>query len=316
MQMPAPSQIVVVVDGNPEAAVDIRNHHPKCVVVSMPESAGEATARQTGISACNAEWVSFLDDDDLWSPRKQAVTASYLADHPECEAVRAGYWVFASPDSPLTEINGQSIELRAVSLEQLEQSVARTRPLNDLDYLDIQGDSLSKMLEFNRGVIGTTTVKRDLLQSIDPVPADQRPGADHLLFCMIAERTEWHLIRDRLAYYRVHLGQDTRVGTDKARGILRAKLRAWERLGGVTQRELSEYGPLYRREVRDYVWAHARRRRIREARSIYMLARPLLPRRRDRIAVLVPSPVVWHIRRWIRQISQNGAGIPQRVPDW
>ncbi len=64
------------------------------------------------------------------------------------------------------------------------------------------------MLEFNRGVIGTTTVKRDLLQSIDPVPADQRPGADHLLFCMIAERTEWHLIRDRLAYYRVHLGPD------------------------------------------------------------------------------------------------------------
>lgn len=309
-------QVIVVVDGNQSAAHKLRDLHPDILVLEFPTSRGPAAARQFGIEASSAEWVSLLDDDDLWSPRKQAATAEYLAAHPECEAVRAGYWIFASPDCPFAEVNGQQVELRAMTLGQLEQSATRTQPLNDLSYLDIQGDSLGKMLEFNRGVTSTTTVRRTVLLHLAPVPEDQRNGNDYLLFCHIAAETEWHLIRDRLAYYRVHGGQVTRIGAQKAAGLIMAKRRAWNAHGSGAPRELASYGKRYRQEVRNYLWAFTRRRHFREALRIYSLAKPLLPRRRDRVAAIVPTPVVWHAQRWLERVGGHVQDADRRNPEW
>lgn len=306
-------RIVVVVDGNAAAAEHLRASHPGIQVVCLEEPSGEAVARQAGIMACEAEWVSFLDDDDLWSPRKQQVTAAYVAVHPGCSAVRAGYWIFAGAEDWVAGINGQAVELHADSLDDLEAAAATAVPLNDLDYLDIEGDSLALMLEFNRGVIGTTTVKREILLAIEPVPRGQRPGADHLLFCHVAAETEWHLIKERLGYYRLHSGQDTRSPDPAgARGILQAKRRAWAAHGSRVTRALDSYGPRYRSEVRRFVWSHLRQRHAREALATYRYALPLLPRLRDRAAALLPDPLVWHARRAIRSWRR----IPSKQPEW
>ena len=65
-------EVIVVDDGStdetPErlAALD----DPRIRVVRNETSAGVAGARNAGIAAARGRWVSFLDDDDLWSPHK------------------------------------------------------------------------------------------------------------------------------------------------------------------------------------------------------------------------------------------------------
>ncbi len=43
---------------------------PRIHWISGENSGGPATPRNRGINAANAEWLAFLDSDDLWSPNK------------------------------------------------------------------------------------------------------------------------------------------------------------------------------------------------------------------------------------------------------
>lgn len=310
-----PRRIIVAVDANAEGAAKVRAIHPDVQVVLLAKQGGPATARQAGITASTAEWVAFLDDDDLWARDKQASLADYVARHRECRAVRAGYWMCARTDDVAQDgLNGQLVELRGDTVEELEAEAATREPLNDLSYLDIEGDSLTLLLEFNRGVTGTTMVRRDVLQSLPEVPSDQRPGNDHLLFIHVASVTEWHLVRERLAFYRLHPGQETRLPDPaRARGALLAKLRGWQAYGHLTTRPLSSFGRTYRVEVRRAIWGLLRRGLPAEAWKTYLFALPLLPSLGDRVLTLIPEPVVW---RWHRLTSRAEGTASRPAPPW
>lgn len=312
------NRIVVVVDANEQAAEALRVSHPQVRVELLPERSGASGARQVGIEACEADWVAFVDDDDLWTATKQQRTAEYLAAHPECRAVRAGYWVFTCESGGAADgINGQMVEIRGDSLEELEAGSVNAACLNSLDYLDIEGDSLELLLEFNRGVIGTSVVRRDVLTGIPAVPANQRPGDDHLLFIHVAAVTEWHLIRQRLAFYRLHPGQDTRLPDPAgARGALLAKRRAWDTYAHQVRRPLTSYGPVYSAEVRQMCWSLAKRGLLGEAVRTYGFALPLMPRFTDRAIAAVPEPVIWHWNRLLDRFRRDQTSVGRTPPTW
>lgn len=309
-----PRSIIVVVDGRPEVARRLGTERPEIRVLCLERPLGQAAARQRGIEESEAKWIAFLDDDDLWSPAKQTSMAAYLVEHPDCAAVRSGYWMFTAVDGLIGGINGQSVELRGDSLEELEHEARTAKRLNDLDYLEIRGDSLALMLEYNRGCISTSMVRRELLARVPAVPQGQRPGDDYLLFCGVARETEWHLLQSRLMYYRLHEGQDTRLGDPTgARAIISAKRLAWELSAGACTRPLASYGVTYRRELRQLAWPLVKRGAWTESIRLYRAARPLLPRRRDRLLGLVPEPVVWRLRqRFPRAVPGSPEG--QRPP--
>jgi glycosyltransferase involved in cell wall biosynthesis len=65
-------EVVVVDDGSTDDTTPFVESlgDPRVRVVRRDRSGGMAAARNAGIAAARAPWLAFLDDDDLWSPRK------------------------------------------------------------------------------------------------------------------------------------------------------------------------------------------------------------------------------------------------------
>ncbi len=65
-------EVIVVDDGStdltPDRLADVAD--PRLRVVRHDRPRGVAQARNAGIRAATSEWIAFLDDDDLWAPRK------------------------------------------------------------------------------------------------------------------------------------------------------------------------------------------------------------------------------------------------------
>jgi glycosyltransferase involved in cell wall biosynthesis len=65
-------EVIVVDDGSSDAtpARLAELDDPRLRVQRNASSRGVASARNLGLSHARAEWIAFLDDDDLWAPRK------------------------------------------------------------------------------------------------------------------------------------------------------------------------------------------------------------------------------------------------------
>ena len=65
-------EVVVVDDGSDDGSAErlAALDDPRLRVVRRPERGGQARALNAGIEVARGEWIAFLDDDDLWSPRK------------------------------------------------------------------------------------------------------------------------------------------------------------------------------------------------------------------------------------------------------
>jgi glycosyltransferase involved in cell wall biosynthesis len=87
-------EVIVVDDGStdetPERLAALDDH--RVHVLRNETSAGVARARNAGIAAARGSWVSFLDDDDLWSPYKlrDQLSAAKAADAVFAYAAGAG----------------------------------------------------------------------------------------------------------------------------------------------------------------------------------------------------------------------------------
>jgi glycosyltransferase involved in cell wall biosynthesis len=65
-------EVVVVDDGSTDETSDhvVGLQDPRLRIVRHDRSLGVAQARNAGIRAANSDWIAFLDDDDVWAPRK------------------------------------------------------------------------------------------------------------------------------------------------------------------------------------------------------------------------------------------------------
>jgi glycosyltransferase involved in cell wall biosynthesis len=70
----------VVVDDGGGLAIDPPD--PRVRVLTRPRAGGPAAARNTGVAAARGRWLTFLDDDDRYTPRRLELAAAGLARAP------------------------------------------------------------------------------------------------------------------------------------------------------------------------------------------------------------------------------------------
>lgn len=297
-----PEQVIVVLDGpQPETRAALGERD---VTIVEQVNAGVATARNEGARHATQDWVCFLDDDDLWHPDRLAVTGGYLATHPECRAVNAGYLQFSASGGPLT-VQGVTLEdcLRYLGAHPSFEG-------HDLSYLDIQGRSYEHLLERNRGVISTSTVARDVWDRCGGFPDGFRYAEDWRMFLNVARLTEWHFIPTRLSFVRLHDSNATTTDSRAGLTMMQALVDAWSdpALDDAPHRPLVEYGPDYRFHVQATLWRALVNRDFRIWLEAEGLSRRLLRRPTDHLYAHLPPPLTYRIERLRRRQSPRLGG--------
>jgi glycosyltransferase involved in cell wall biosynthesis len=81
-------EVIVVDDGSTSPIADLLPSDARVRVLRHDVSRGVSAARNTGIEDARAQWIAFLDDDDLWAPDK-------LASQIAAAAAAGAAWVYA-----------------------------------------------------------------------------------------------------------------------------------------------------------------------------------------------------------------------------
>jgi glycosyltransferase involved in cell wall biosynthesis len=97
-----PLEIILVNDGSAWSARRFLDRYSDiCTIVDLPNTVGASAARNEGIRRARGRYIAFLDDDDIWLPKKLEIQRRYMEEHPQCALVHSAATSFSS-DGPDT----------------------------------------------------------------------------------------------------------------------------------------------------------------------------------------------------------------------
>ena len=300
-------EVIVVVDGATDGTAEtVRAAYPAAVILQQP-NLGKCVARNTGIERATGDWVCFLDHDDLWHREFLETAADHIRRNPGCDALRSPVWFFRDGADGPAACYGFHTDFEARGLDECHAAVKDGDPSrNDSSYLDIHGQSFTRMLERNCGTLSATAVRKRTLVRAGCFSPAQTNGEDWALFLNVARLCEWETLPRRLAFMRLHRAQDTHNLGDGLI-VLAGQVGAWftgrplvEHVPGLAfLNRLAQYGRAYRQNIQGCLWRAIRRGNFREASLIRACARLLLVRWRDWFYIHVPPPITWRWERYV-----------------
>lgn len=90
-------EIIIINDASTDETEQLLQHlaalDNRIRVITNQKSLGGSKSRNMGISASKGEWIAFLDDDDIWLPKKIERQLTMLSNHPNALACSCAFIV-------------------------------------------------------------------------------------------------------------------------------------------------------------------------------------------------------------------------------
>jgi glycosyltransferase involved in cell wall biosynthesis len=98
----APGQIFVIDDGSMDGGGELvrAREYPSVTVIEIP-ACGVSHARNVGIARCKADFIAFLDCDDLWAADKLERQLAVTRENPQAAVVTCGSMSFDMQHRPI-----------------------------------------------------------------------------------------------------------------------------------------------------------------------------------------------------------------------
>ncbi len=191
-----PAEVIVVDDSGDDETRAVVAGFPGCRYAVNDRGRGGAGARNAGAALASGDWLAFLDDDDLWLPRKLEAVASAMASGPS------------------------DLGLVYSAAEQFDgatgATLSRSRPA-------VRGHVLGEALYRNFvGGMSVAVVRRDVFASVGGFDESFPSLQDMELYVRLAERAAFDFVDEVLVRFRV--AAHGRITFDAAKKLAGAKL--------------------------------------------------------------------------------------------
>ena len=168
-------EIIVVDDGSVDGTRDALMPYMQKIRYHYKENGGIASAKNAGIGLSQAEFVAFLDHDDLWVPDKLQLQMEHFNENPQIGLVYAKYTSFR---------DGKEL---------------RTKPEKGYS-----GWIFKELLSKSFIQTSTVVVKRECLDAVGPYDETFSLGDEYDMFLRIAQKFQCGFVDKGLTRYRVH----------------------------------------------------------------------------------------------------------------
>ena len=168
-------EIIVVDDGSVDGTRDALMPYMQKIRYHYKENGGIASAKNAGIGLSQAEFVAFLDHDDLWAPDKLQLQMEHFNENPQIGLVYAKYTSFR---------DGKKL---------------RTKPEKGYS-----GWIFKELIAKSFIQTSTVVVKRECLDAVGPYDETFSLGDEYDMFLRIARKFQCGFVDKGLTRYRVH----------------------------------------------------------------------------------------------------------------